>query len=379
MLMRIGLIAVAAAAAVSAQMVAIPVVELAGIRRTAFPVSARAHLRQGALRNAQNSRLILEGKPAPAQFTAESSWPDGSVEWLDVDWNASIGPAETQVYELTYGDSVTPAEAPRGLAVTEDADSIQVGSIRFSKSGSPLMASVKYRGEEIGSGLNGLFVTDDKGQRHDLSKTTSLKAEIVKRGPLLAVVRYSGNIVIDESYAAPFTLTVEMPNSKTMVKFSVQVEDPRSRLREVGMGTPLVLASPWIWDFGTSRWTYGSFRNAGDSVTFTQAPAGDWIVENGQQPYEMSPAGHADPVRWGHFQDAKEVVAFAFDHGEQSGTSRIRFDGSGQAVWAFAASSPSTRHEFVLLEHFVTTPVQIGAATSPSALLSPLRVLLANP
>jgi hypothetical protein len=30
------------------------------------------------------------------------------------------------------------------------------------------------------------------------------------------------------------------------------------------------------------------------------------------------------------------------------------------------------RHEIAVYEHFVTTPVQIGAATSPSAILSPL-------
>ena len=274
----------------------------------------------------------------------------------------------------------TPRQTPRGLAVSEDAGGIQVGSVRLNKGGSPLLASVKYRGEDIGHGLNGVYVTDDRGQTHDLSQTSSLRTEIVKRGPLLAVIRYSGSLVIDGGYSVPFVLTVEMPNSKSMVKVLASVEDPARRLREIAVATPLALGPlPWVWDFGTSRWTYGQLRSATDSVTLAQEPAGDWTVKANELLYEKSPPGRSDAIQWGHIQDGKEVVAFILErHASQNGTWRVTFHGNGQASVRFAPAAPSTHHEIAVYEHFVTSPVQIGAATSPISLLSPLRVETGN-
>ena len=87
-----------------------------------------------------NARLKLTDDVI-AQFTAETSWDDGSVRALSVDFNVSLGPAERRRYVLEYGADVkSAAPAGRGLAVTEDADAIQVGSLRFGRSGAPLSA-----------------------------------------------------------------------------------------------------------------------------------------------------------------------------------------------------------------------------------------------
>jgi hypothetical protein len=358
-----------AGAALQAQnIVRIRVQESAGIRRTAYPVSARIPSQS----DAGHVRLILGNKEVPAQFTA-------GAQWLDVDFNASIGPLESQTYELEYGPEVKAAEPPRGLSVTEDADAIQVGSVRFSKSGSPLIASVKYRGEEIGRGVNGLIVEDRAGHTHDLSSADSLKTEIVKRGPLMVVIRYSGKLAVDSGYSVPFELTVSMPNSKTMIAVSAAVEDPADRVKEISFGTSLALgAMPWVWDFGTSRWTYGSFRNATDSVTLTQADGG-WTVMAGPKgkelPYETLRKGGTEFVQWAHLQDSKEVVAFGwYPHKEITGIRQFTLDGNGQALIRYAPAVHESSHGLEIFEHFVTTPVQIGAATSPSALLSPLVV-----
>ncbi|HYA18844.1 MAG TPA: hypothetical protein VEF06_15325 [Bryobacteraceae bacterium] len=369
MLTRLWLIAAFAVAAASAESLSIRVTETAGIRRTAFPASARVHVGDTP------ARLSLNGKDVPAQFTAAAGG------WLDVDWNVTIGPGETQTYTLEYGPSVKAAEPPRGLALKEEDDAVQIGAVRFSKSGTPLLLSVKYRGEEIGQGVNGVFVTDDAGRKYDLSKAGTVKVEFPKRGPLVASLGWSGQIQIDGNYSVPFTITAEMPNSKTWVKISASVEDPQKRVREIGVGTPLAFGPlPWVWDFGTARWTYGSLRNAADSVTMTQTAAGDWTVETGQQMYEKSPAGNTAPVEWGHFQDGKEVVAFALERGaQQNGTWRVSLDGRGQAMYRFGPVAPSTHHEFAVYQHFVTTPVQIGAATSPASILRPLEVSVVNP
>ena len=74
------------------------------------------------------------------------------------------------------------------------------------------------------------------------------------------------------------------------------------------------------------------------------------------------------------------MVAFAVERGaEQNGTWKVNFDGKGQAIYQFAPASPATHLEFTVYEHFVNTPVQIGAATSPASILSPLQVNVVNP
>jgi len=40
--------------------------------------------------------------------------------------------------------------------------------------------------------------------------------------------------------------------------------------------------------------------------------------------------------------------------------------------------APFTHHDFTVYQHFVTSPVQLGAVTSPSSLLSPLKVVVGN-
>ena len=54
------------------------------------------------------------------------------------------------------------------------------------------------------------------------------------------------------------------------------------------------------------------------------------------------------------------------------GTYRIALDGVGQASFYVAPAAPLTRHVLTVYQHFVGTPVQIGAATSPPSMLHPL-------
>ena len=97
-------------------------------RKRAGPVPA------GALARPDQVRLLGDDEEIPAQFAAGSRWPDGSVQWLRVDFNASIGPEETRSYRVEYGPGVgAEAELGRGLALVEDANGIQVGRVRFSK------------------------------------------------------------------------------------------------------------------------------------------------------------------------------------------------------------------------------------------------------
>jgi hypothetical protein len=357
--------------------------ETAGIRRMGFPVNARVPLPKGALATATDVRLMSGDAEVPAQFSAESQWPDNSVQWLDVDFNASLAPSELHAYRVEYGSGVKPAATPRGLAITQDSATIQVGQVKFSKLAAPLIVSVKYRGEDIATGVNGITVVDSAGREHELTNSKPPKVEIVKPGPLYVVLRYSGFIPIDASYNPPYTITVEMPNSKSWVKVTAVVEDPQKRLRELAFHSPLAFgAFPWIWDFGTDRWTYGSFKTSVENVSLTQTfkpgAATEWrVVMNPKGQEQVVETGTLDSMKrvgWGHIQDAHEVVALGLETPEKiAGTSNMTILGNGQTRFSFAPAAPTTEHRLTVYQHFVVTPVQIGAVTTPSSMLAPLN------
>ena len=80
--------------------------ETTGIRRNRYPVNARVPMPRGALKDVRQARLIFGEAEIEAQVAAESTHADGSIQWLAVDFNPSIGPMETQTYRLEYGDGV---------------------------------------------------------------------------------------------------------------------------------------------------------------------------------------------------------------------------------------------------------------------------------
>lgn len=362
--------------------------ETAGIRRTEYPVSVRITLPKGALADAAQARITSNGAELPAQFSAGTTADDGSVVALDVDFNATLDPEEDRRFELQFGPGVSAAPiTARGLTVTDQPDSIVVGNLTFSKKGSPLLTSVSYRGEGIGSGANGLTVTDSAGRRHDLSKAPDSSLTIVKSGPLLVVLRYTASIPMEDGTGIPVELLLEMPNSKSWLKTTATVTDRGRKLRDIAIERPYVFAGfPALWDFGTDSGTYGVFRAATDAVTLTQTstaagPTG-WRIESGtgnaRRPLETSAgARNKNASGWGHVQDAKSAVAFAIARfGRDAGTSTISLAGSGQATFRVSPAASSGQHQMVLYEHFVSTPIAVGAATNPTAMVTPLAVTI---
>jgi hypothetical protein len=362
------------------QAVPIRLRETAGIRRSAYPVNTRVPFEQGRFRDVTHARLMINGAEAPVQLTIESAWPDGSAKQLDVDFNASLGAGEETTAQLEYGDDVNATATARGLSVTEETDAIQVGSVRFGKSLAPLLLSVKYRQEDIGPGLNGFSLIDAAGAPHGAKDIDASKVEILRRGPLYVVVKYSGRVSVGAARAA-FTVLAEMPNSKTWVKVTTTIDDPDRGVRELSFHTPLALTTfPKTWDFGTGSWSYGFFRAAPEVASLTQTigAASSWQIRSGAKGQDViaeraSGSRPAVAEGWGHLQDAKEAIAFAIGgFGGQPGTYTMSLDGDGQASYRFAPAQPQTQLSLTVYQHFVATPVPVGAVTSPVAMMHPL-------
>jgi hypothetical protein len=372
-------------AAQSQKPITIRVSETASIRRTSYPSNARVHFERGVLQDAAHVRLMSGANEVAAQIAAESLYPDGSVQWLAVDFNTSLGPRETAEFRLEFGDDIKRNVEPRGLALMEDAAGIQIGNVRLSRTGVPLLSSVKYRREDIRPGANGFAVIDTTGQVHDAATARQAKVEVVKRGPFYAVVRYTGDLPLSDNYAVGYATSVEMPNSKSWVKTTTTIADPEKRVSELVFRTPLALgAQPWTWDFGTGSWSYGLLRNPNESATLVQhvgpARATKWEIRSGVEGQEqlIETSGGRRPnlaEGWGHVQDQSEAVAFAVpDFGSEAGTYSCTIDGSGQLSIRWAPARPLVHLQLTVYEHFVSTPVPVGAVTSPVSMLNPLVI-----
>ena len=83
--------------------------EAGGIRRTQFPVTARIPFPRGVLRDPASVKLLSNQTEVPAQATVETHWPDGSIQWLALDLNVTIGPNESQ----TVRSNMAMASKPR--------------------------------------------------------------------------------------------------------------------------------------------------------------------------------------------------------------------------------------------------------------------------
>jgi hypothetical protein len=367
-----------------ARSLGITVRETAGIRRTEYPISLRASLSKGAISSAEQLRLLSADAEIAGQFSPSGTWDDGSIQTVDVDFNSSIGAGETRKFRLEYGPDVKSGVAARGgLTVTDQDAGIKIGSVTLGRSGWPLWSSIAYRGEMIRSGANGVTIVDAAGGRHEFSAARDVTADIVKRGPLLVVVRYTGRVGLDGGADVPVTLTCELPNSKSWIKVSVSVQDAGRKVRGLVLDTPFALgAHPWTWDFGTDSGTYGVFRAPSDDVLLTQVVDGrgnSWRAETGsngeRRVYEQSLPGRLTTVGgWGHLLDGKNAIAFAIDRFARSkGTYTMALTGQGQATFSFMGAQPTTSHQLTVYQHYVGTPVPIGAATSPTAMLRSLE------
>jgi hypothetical protein len=355
--------------------------ETAGIRRTSFPATARLELPASRLGDATRLRLVDAGTDVPVQGTALSRWPDGSVRALDVDFNVSMGPHEARALELHYGDEIpAPAPVARGLSVTAESGEIRVGRLRLGGS-APTVRSVAYREELVVEGRNGIALLDDRGawRRTDVAWEP---ARVVKRGPLTVLIAYRGRLALDGARAADVSVELELPNSKSWLNVSASVSDPDRRLRAVAIETPLRLGEhPWTWDFATPNGTYGAFRDEAASAVFSlETASGAWRVRTGapgdERPYEEGTGVPARAGAWAHVVGAREAVAFAVETGSEAATLTARLDGAGQTAFELAPDQPATTLSLTLYQHYVSTPVPIGAATSPASILSPLRVTI---
>jgi hypothetical protein len=374
------------------------VAEAAGIRRFGYPVSVP--LTPGRpLRAGDRFRLLQGGQPVAAQFTASR---DGRR--LHLDFNASPGPLEKRAYVVEYGPGVPPGPQPRGgLKVGRGADALTVAhgaGLEFVVPRDLLGLLRQVRAgptEYLRPGSPGLFLRykdhiDYRAGGYGPWGAPTV-ARVARGGPLAAALRFEGTEALRGGRQVASAVEMEFPRSKSWVRVTWTVADPERYV--AGLGAELYLnvqGEPTLVDFGAGSCVYVPLRKGQRAVLRAGAlgrvpgeGVAAWQTLVGRPgalaPYVVAPPGSSAPAEgWAHVMDRQRCTAVAVEGFAAPGQeAELAVDADGRLrVWrTFARGEvpvPPGPKRLSFWLHFVGMPVHVGAATSPQAMLAPLRV-----
>lgn len=376
--------------------------ETAGLRRFGYPVSAILP----GVNMGNHFQLLRGGQPVSAQFRATDG-PDGGPAVV-LDFNSSLGPLASETYVVRYGSDLAPGPEPRASLHVEHGDGVYRvvhgpglrfevpedlrGFLRFAGSDRRAYVAEGARGLWLRSGGNLRPLTWAKGEGNDKS---SVRARVVREGPLAAALQFDGNAALPGDRTVTWRAVLTFPSSKSWVEALLTVDDPEGAVGGLGLDLNLALAgSPTLVDLGANSTVYATLKeNERVDLRAGRAPGEAeldalWVVRKGAaeklEPFAIATSGEGGaPVPaegWAHAMDNTRATALAVDRFGRDTLDAIEVDGRGRVriERAFAggnAAPPKGTKSLRFWFHFVTMPVQVGAATSPQAMLAPLKVV----
>jgi hypothetical protein len=222
---------------------------------------------------------------------------------------------------------------------------------------------------------------------------------VVKAGPLAAALRFEGTEALRGNRSVASAVEMEFPVSKSWVRVSWAVDDPEGYVGGLGAELNLnVEGEPTLVDFGAGSLVYAALRPGqaavlrGGSLLKEAAPDRPrWETLVGPadrpRPYVVAQPGARGPDAegWAHVMDRRRATAAAvagFADPGQEGEIAVSADGRLRLWKQFhqrAPGAPPVAKKLTFWLHFVPMPVQVGAATSPQAMLAPLEVRVYGP
>ncbi|NMA45402.1 MAG: hypothetical protein GX945_02455 [Lentisphaerae bacterium] len=178
------------------QEVAFELLEEAGVARKAARVRFGLPLPQGRLFQTAQLRLIApDGSEAPAQFAVMGLWPDQSLKWVLVQFNAPIAANERQLWRLEYGHAVRAhAQRPTQLLLKNTPENavISNGLIQIVVNKERFGVAMSETGSPAGIRQLDVILRDEAGQPFLASGAVCDDWRIEEQGPERIVIRMAG-------------------------------------------------------------------------------------------------------------------------------------------------------------------------------------------
>ncbi len=239
-----GMKASAQPAAVTAAAAALPltlrVTEPSGVARSHWPIAAGVPFAAAALADPAQLRIVDE-KHAAVMLQARvlSRWPDRSVRWVLLDWQADLQPHQERRYQVEIGAPPAPASV---LKVSDREDGIQVdtGPLRFTvpKKRFAVLNDVFLYGKPAVTGpLMAFFDVD--GTRIEAQAPTLIT--VSESGPLRARIEMRGHYAAMFDYVLRIDAFAHQPFVRIFHTFEQHSSEPYVLVHQLGIDIPLAL------------------------------------------------------------------------------------------------------------------------------------------
>ncbi|NOZ24386.1 MAG: hypothetical protein GXP25_25185 [Planctomycetes bacterium] len=177
----------------------ITIEETAGVARRAWPVMHGVPFPEGGLESGENVRLVAdddEEVPCVAKVTCRH--PDGSVQWLLLEYQADLAPQETKTYRLDYGDDVSREDPEEGIKISEEEGDLTVstGAAEFilSQDGPLPFVQVTINDKDVLAEEShaGCYLQTENGATYQAAVNKERGFVVEEHNPLRAVLKCSG-------------------------------------------------------------------------------------------------------------------------------------------------------------------------------------------
>ena len=170
--------------------------------RHSAPVRSGVPFPQGVLGSSRTMCLFdPSGNEVALQTRTLGRWPDGTVKWALVDFQADVGALSEAEYTLEYGGAVSRGTCETPLRVSENGDEIVVETgrlrIRWDRSEFGPFSEITRGGERYIDGSE-IVVTGTDGREYRSANAKAESLEIEESGPVHCIVRAEGSHVSDE-------------------------------------------------------------------------------------------------------------------------------------------------------------------------------------
>lgn len=373
--------------------VTIEVQEKAGIRRNSYPVHATFAL-ENPVRNlteGRRFRLLHEGKVVPAHFNTIET----DRKSMRVSFPSSHAPFESRTYTVEYGPGLEiqpPFDLNKGLRIEESEELYQVKHpaglefvVPFRMQGLLKRVGTK-KTEYLRPDSAGLFLRlRQPNQPPILVGGPQFNEETRLPFPLIASLGANGlqNVGGDRVRAG---VQLEFPLSRSWVRVDFTVEDPKGLVGALGVDLNLnIQGEPALVDFGAGTSVYTTLKK-GQSAVLRSGPLlkdrPGWQVLVGPAkapaPFVVMPPDNPSKAEgWAHVMDRQRCTAVAVaDFAQEKQHSEIAVDADGRLRCEREYDPKAAKKTLTFWLHFVSMPVQQGAATSPQSMMNPLHVIV---
>jgi hypothetical protein len=359
-----------------------------GIMRHGIPVGELVTL-PAAVPDSTPFRLMREGKPVRAQFRNTTPGKESAQWWLD--FAGVLDPFETAAFTIQYGPKTKPGpERERGHVLIENEDAYTIANAPYivwkvPRDLSGLLESVSYPPLEHLQPAEGLMIRDAQGNQHRLGGAGT-KSRVLRQGPMTVGLRFEKTETAPELAGVHWTVDLVFPARVSWMEVDLHVDDPLQHVAALGWQLhvnldPPSAKDPTLVDFGASRTVYGSLRPDWQ-MELRARPSLDipWQVWRGQKGelrlMEAAPLkSAARPEGWAHVMDRRRCLALAVSEFAKQGDEQLTVDADGTlSAWRTFAAEVGREKMMQSWFHFVTFPHQLGAATSPQSMQTPLEL-----